>query len=172
MSTFVCVGNTLQPFDRLLRGVEAIAGRLPQPVVLQHGAAEWRSEVCETIDYLEMNEFMAYVKDSELLIMHAGAGSIIHAVGAGKIPVVVPRRSSLGEHVDDHQFEFCRELEQGSRVIVCREIGDLVGCVMKAIEAQRDNSLGIRTPHIVSLVHEVIQEHVRDHGEKEVNENA
>ncbi|MDB2348007.1 hypothetical protein N9V84_08930, partial [Verrucomicrobiales bacterium] len=156
MSTFVCVGNALQPFGRLLDGVMEISSQLPQPIVVQYGAAsEWANVNCEAIDYMEMTEFSSYVTQSTLLIMHAGAGSIIHAVEAGKVPVVVPRRASYGEHVDDHQVEFCRELEQASRVVVCHEIRDLEMCVMQARERQRGHGAEQKEPRLVSLVHEI-----------------
>jgi len=61
-------------------------------------------------------------------------------------------------------------LNKPLEVIDCGEIGGLVGCLKKAFEAQCDNRVGIKTPHIISLVHEVIQEHVRTHGENEVKE--
>jgi UDP-N-acetylglucosamine transferase subunit ALG13 len=110
---------------------------------------------------MEMTEFSSYVTSSRLLIMHAGAGSIIHAVEAGKVPVVVPRRAKYREHVDDHQVEFCRELEQVSRVIVCNEISDLVNCVTQAQELQRDHDKGLKEPRLVQLVREIVSEHVR-----------
>jgi UDP-N-acetylglucosamine--N-acetylmuramyl-(pentapeptide) pyrophosphoryl-undecaprenol N-acetylglucosamine transferase len=37
------------------------------------------------------------------VVAHAGTGSLVGALEAGKLPVLVPRRAARGEHVDDHQ---------------------------------------------------------------------
>ena len=112
MSTFVCVGNATQPFRRLLDGVTAIARDLPQPVFVQSGSTPFHAKGCESAPFLNMSEFQSRVDRSKLLIMHAGAGSLITAVRAGKVPVVMARRARYAEHVDDHQIEFARELDR------------------------------------------------------------
>ncbi|MBD0863958.1 glycosyltransferase [Gordonia sp. zg691] len=42
---------------------------------------------------------------ADVVITHAGVGSIMRILELGKYPVVVPRRRSRGEHVDDHQTQ-------------------------------------------------------------------
>jgi UDP-N-acetylglucosamine transferase subunit ALG13 len=39
------------------------------------------------------------------VVTHAGVGTVIGLIESGIFPVVVPRRSAHGEHVDDHQEE-------------------------------------------------------------------
>ena len=97
MSTFVSVGNANQPFSRLLEAVAILAeqGGLPLPVIVQHGHTPFVSTSCKAIDFMAMEDFSEYVQSAELLIIHAGAGSMIHACQAGKVPVVMPRRDCL-----------------------------------------------------------------------------
>jgi UDP-N-acetylglucosamine transferase subunit ALG13 len=118
VSTFVSVGNATQPFSRLLDKVAQLAPGLPQPVVVQCGSASFASPCCTVHTFLEMNEFARSIAEAQLLILHAGAGSIIHAVRAGKIPVVMPRQAKYGESIDDHQLELASALARSGKIVV------------------------------------------------------
>jgi UDP-N-acetylglucosamine transferase subunit ALG13 len=65
----------------------------------------------------EMRQAMA---EADVVISHAGVGSALAAMQAGKRALYVPRRRAFGEHVDDHQVEMARELE-GRKLVVARE---------------------------------------------------
>ena len=108
MPTFVSVGNASQPFMRLTEAVSRIAARLPAPVVVQHGHTSFDCPVCDGRAFVEMDEFAGLMGRSRLIILHAGAGSILQALDAGKYPVVMPRRLAHGEHIDDHQLELAQ----------------------------------------------------------------
>lgn len=154
MSTFVSVGNATQPFRRLLEAVCELAPQLPQPVFVQFGAAQaFACPACTGLAFMEMGEFARRVSEAELLILHAGAGSVIHAVRAGKVPVVVPRRASLGEHVDDHQLEFARELEKTGKVLVAHDAATLAQATAAALQRQRLwDAAGAAEPPLVGMV--------------------
>lgn len=160
MSTFVSVGNATQPFTRMLEAVCEIAGQLPQPVFVQYGAARFFAcSACTGVEFLDMEEFAWRVRDAELLILHAGAGSVIHAVRAGKVPVVIPRRPIYGELVDDHQMEFARELEKVGKVFVAHDAATLINAVELA--TQRQNSLAdkvLSDSPLVSIVRKILLE--------------
>ena len=56
---------------------------------------------------------------ADVVIAHAGVGTALAAFEVGKCPLLVPRRFSLGEHVDDHQIQVAGELaERGLSVSV------------------------------------------------------
>lgn len=52
------------------------------------------------------------VERADLVIAHAGVGSALCALDAGRVPVLVPRRHAFGEHTDDHQVLIAAELER------------------------------------------------------------
>ena len=54
----------------------------------------------------------AAIGAADVVVGHAGVGSSLTSLIAGKFPVLVPRRASAGEIVDDHQELFARELER------------------------------------------------------------
>ncbi|WP_433720815.1 glycosyltransferase [Actinoplanes sp. CA-051413] len=65
----------------------------------------------------EMRQALA---EADVVIAHAGVGSALAAMQAGKRALYVPRRKAFGEHVDDHQVAMARELE-GRKLVVARE---------------------------------------------------
>lgn len=125
MSTFVTVGNATQPFQRLLRAVEEVTAFLPRPIVVQRGVGIALHQDWEVHDYLPMERFEQLVAQSSVLIMHAGAGSVINAIRAGKRPIVMPRRAPLGEHVDEHQLEFAAALATAGKVLIAENAESL-----------------------------------------------
>jgi UDP-N-acetylglucosamine--N-acetylmuramyl-(pentapeptide) pyrophosphoryl-undecaprenol N-acetylglucosamine transferase len=64
------------------------------------------------------------MREADVVVAHAGVGTALAALEIGKLPVLVPRRVSFGEHVDDHQIQITSEL--GSRgLAVAVEADDL-----------------------------------------------
>ena len=137
LSTFVSLGNALQPFARLLEGIGRLATQLPQPIIVQHGHTPFHDGACLPAPFLGMDEFIEHIHDADLLIMHAGAGSIMHAVEAGKVPVVMPRRAAFGEHVNDHQVEFAQALAEAGKVVMANTPDDLAHAVEEAMARQK-----------------------------------
>jgi UDP-N-acetylglucosamine transferase subunit ALG13 len=132
LTTFVTVGNGTQPFDRLLGAVAKAQHVLPQPVFVQRGSTNFAHPTWNVRDFIDMQEFERLMQQSTLLIMHAGAGSIINAVRTGKRPVVMPRRACYGEIVDDHQVDFAAALAREDHVVLAREPADLVSAIERA----------------------------------------
>jgi len=167
LSTFVSIGNAHQPFERLLEAVRRVAARLPQPVFVQHGYTPFDDPVCTRVPFLSMEEFVQRVHDAELLIMHAGAGSVIHAAGAGKIPVIMPRHAAYGEHVNDHQVEFAQALAAAGKAVVVENPDDLERAVEEAMARQRqfsnrDGGRQDSPPPLVGMVDRVLSDYARD----------
>lgn len=78
-----------------------------------------------------MDCFVRYVAEAEVLVLHAGAGSILHAVNAGKCPIVMPRLARFGEHVNDHQLEFASALHAMEKVWMMETVEELVEGIKK-----------------------------------------
>jgi len=135
----VSLGNATQPFPRLLAAVAQCHALLPRPLLVQHGATA-PAGLSGLLDtnlqaFLPMAAFEAQVAAASLLILHAGAGSVLHAVRAGKTPILMPRRQHLHEHVDDHQLEFARTLAASGHVILAETADDLPPAIARALAA-------------------------------------
>jgi UDP-N-acetylglucosamine transferase subunit ALG13 len=156
MSTFVSVGNTHQHFTRLLDAVAVIALELPQPVIVQHGHTTFSHPCCRSEAFLEMSRFERCIASADLVIMHAGAGGLIHALLAGKTPVIFPRRAEYREHLDNHQVQLARAFAEAGRAVLAHDANSLLNASRDALARQSQQLTRHRVPHMIALVHEVL----------------
>jgi len=104
---------------------------------------------------MDMERFALQLAKATLVVMHAGAGSIIHAIRTGKVPVVVPRRAEYGEHIDNHQFEFAQSLATEGRVVVVEDITNLELAAKEALARQADiDRRPFVQPRLIKLISE------------------
>src|ERR1019366_5797041 len=134
MSSFVSVGTGTQSFARLLERVAEIAHILPQPVIVQHGRTPFSCAKTQNFDFVDEQTFQELLANCELFITHGGVGSVSTALRLGKKPVVVPRRKSFVEHVDDHQLAFVNELARMDLIYPVLDIVDLPLVTANAVE--------------------------------------
>ena len=120
---FVTVGTHEQPFDRLVAHIDELkaSGRIQEDVVIQIGFSNYEPKHCKWSRLLPHKEVHELVEQAHIIITHGGPASFMMALLEGKVPVVVPRRASFGEHVNDHQLSFCREVARRRNNIICVE---------------------------------------------------
>jgi UDP-N-acetylglucosamine transferase subunit ALG13 len=115
---FVTVG-TQGHFDRLTRTVDEWAGlRGRADIFAQTGRSEYRPSHIRTAPFIDHDEFRKYVESADLVIAHAGMGSIITALELGKRIIVMPRRAELGEHRNNHQVASAKRFAEQGRIVV------------------------------------------------------
>jgi UDP-N-acetylglucosamine transferase subunit ALG13 len=125
---FATVGTHGQPFTRFL---DALAG-LDDDVVVQYGHNAPPAGVREAVAFMPFDELNARMREADVVVTHAGVGSVLCAREAGHVPVVVPRLHRFGEHVDDHQLELVAALGKDGHVIGVMDISELPAAVEKA----------------------------------------
>lgn len=118
---FCTVGTHEDPFDRLLRALDALAGE--ERVVIQSGYSTYAPTRWAAEKMMPFDRVQALMAEARIVVTHGGPASIMQALAHGKVPVVVPRQAKFGEHVDDHQVRFARKI--GDRVLVVLDIADL-----------------------------------------------
>lgn len=130
---FVTVGTDHHPFDRLVTWADAwAAGHAGAPCLIQSGTskapehAEWR-------DYVRYDEMCDAMSRAVAIVCHGGPATIMDARRLGRIPIVVPRSSSLGEHVDDHQQRFAARMAELGQVHLARTRDDVFELLDKAV---------------------------------------
>lgn len=114
---FVTVGTQL-PFDRLIREMDEWAKSAGSDVfaqITEEGTPP--SHIAWTAS-LSPDEYQEKIETAELVVAHAGMGSIITALELGKPIIVFPRRADLGEHRNDHQLATARRLERLGKIRV------------------------------------------------------
>jgi UDP-N-acetylglucosamine transferase subunit ALG13 len=109
---FVTLGTHGQPFARALELVAGLA--TDEEVLIQRGTTLERRDLIDAkwVDYLEWNELGENMRRADVVISHAGVGSMVTAIRAGKKPVAVPRLARFGEHVDDHQVQLAERFAE------------------------------------------------------------
>lgn len=146
--TFVTLGNSTDPFPRLLDALRGLA--LPAPVLVQSGATACvPSEGWLVRPFLDPAAYRAAIGAARLVICHGGTGSIWHARQAGRLPVVLCRRAARGEHIDDHQLAFCRALAGEGAILLAEEAADLPAAIEAALGR---GSVPPATPHAQALI--------------------
>ncbi len=111
------------PFDRLIERLEVL---LPDDadVLWQIGAVSKRDLSGRVVQAMPSNELEQEIQAADLIVAHAGCGSVLTSLRSGKCPIVVPRRAAFNEHVDDHQTDIAEGLAR-TGLVLSREVGDL-----------------------------------------------
>jgi UDP-N-acetylglucosamine transferase subunit ALG13 len=100
------MGTSPFPFERLVRAAEDLAAA-GHDVVVQHGASRPPAG-CRTVRHLDPDAFREAMAGARVVVLHGGLACRAEARASGRVPLVVPRRGTLGEHVDDHQVHAAR----------------------------------------------------------------
>ncbi len=61
---------------------------------------------------LSSHDFERCARNADVVVTHAGVGTILQLLEWGIFPVVLVRRKARGEHVDDHQVQIAQLLEK------------------------------------------------------------
>jgi UDP-N-acetylglucosamine transferase subunit ALG13 len=133
----VMLGTMRFTFDRLVRGV---LRALPEGAELtwQVGHTEPPRADTAVTRFLTHTALTKAIAEADVVVSHAGVGSVLLALDAGRCPVVIPRRATYREHVDDHQVATASALaELGlaiSRDADELETDDLIASASSAVE--------------------------------------
>lgn len=107
---FVTVGNDFRSFNRLLRKVDDISSRLPEPIIIQRGYSTYIPKNAKFFDFIPFGQIIEFFRKAKIVISHAGIGTIILCQKFGTPLIIVPRRKEYGEHLNNHQMEIVKAL--------------------------------------------------------------
>lgn len=131
---YVTVGTHEQQFNRLVHRVDELKGSgiIDEEVVIQTGFSDCEVKNCEHKKLFDQTGVLTNYEEARIIISHGGPSSMIQALQEGKIPIVVPRQKKYGEHVNDHQLEFCRAVkDRYNNIILIEDIDDLKDAIVK-----------------------------------------
>lgn len=128
---FVTVGTHEQQFNRLVEYMDKWAENHDEEVIIQTGFSTYEPKKAKWQKLFLFKEMDANIKASRIVITHGGPSSFIAPLQIRKIPIVVPRMKKFGEHVNDHQVNFCREVVKRQRNIIeienIEKLGEAIG---------------------------------------------
>ena len=136
---FVTVGNDYRNFDRLLKKMDEIAPLIPSEIVIQRGYSRYLPKNTKHFEFVSMNKAIEYIRSSQLVISHAGIGTIILCKEYGVPIIILPRRRRYGEHMNDHQLEIAKVLEErgDKSIYVIYEEGQLEEKITEVLRSQK-----------------------------------
>lgn len=131
----VCVGASEYGFDRLLRYIDEIcdSGLLSgSEVVAQKGNAHYQPRNYKSFELIGRTDFQEYINQADIIITHAGTGSVIPPLKQGKKVIVFPRRVEYREHVDNHQLELADVFTSAGYTLRADDKEELIEAIKKA----------------------------------------
>jgi UDP-N-acetylglucosamine transferase subunit ALG13 len=143
------LGTHPQPFERAVDW----ALDLGEELIVQHGSTPPRPDAPRTVwhEFVEHDVLNGLMSSADLVICHAGVGTVMSALRLGRTPVVMPRLMDRGEHVDNHQLQITRALASRRYVIPCTERHELDAAMEIAqTNAMRRTEGGELLPHVVA----------------------
>ena len=146
----VTVGMQI-PFDRLCRSVDDWAGaRKRDDVFMQTGETDWVPEHSKHTKMIRPDEFRELMTKADLLIMHVGVGSIVTASDYGIPMVLMPRRESLLETRNDHQYHAPLKIRETPGIEVAMDETEIPG-ILDRIDWDRrpEVDFGATSPELI-----------------------
>lgn len=141
-SALVTVGSEQFPFTRAIEAAR----------VALDGVETWWQTGNTPVDGVQLkgdarpwwpgDELALRAGEADVVLTHAGVGSILMVLRTGGCPVVIPRVHELGEHIDDHQTQLSDTLAQRNLVVVAHPGDDLARCFQEAVSRRITTSNG------------------------------
>lgn len=143
----VTVGTSAEfPFGRLIDHLAPLLapdGALtrktdrPVEVLWQTALSPVRHPDIAAVPFLPAEDLAAAMRRADLVVSHAGAGSALAALSAGRRPVLASRSAALGEAGDDHQPQLAEELQRRGLALhrdpAELTVDDLLDCLASAV---------------------------------------
>ena len=143
----VTIGSMF-PFDRLVRAMDDWAAEHAgsEDILAQIGDGAYEPRSMRWVRRLERAEFMTVLAGADLVIGHAGMGTVITAGEYGKAIVIMPRHSARGEHTNDHQIDTAAWLGGRKGIFVAAEEDHLGARIAEARGGGAVATIGAAAP--------------------------
>lgn len=152
---FVSLGTQDKPFNRIIDYVISLKENLKElqgeKIIIQLGQTKLLKSDNERIknleniiiyDMLQPEKMKDIIKDSDIIITHAGVGTIMECLEMDKEIIVVPRKVENLEHVNNHQEEIAFEMEKKgflTKVDTYEELENKIIMLLKDKDTNEDN---------------------------------
>ena len=138
MNVFVTVGTQL-PFERLIRAVErwAIDEQLVETVFTQCGPTTTPPKLLRWAKFIDVACCLEETAKADLVVGHAGMGTILTALELGKPIIVLPREAARQEHRNNHQIDMAHRLTHLHNLQIAWSDAELIGLLRRARQRHR-----------------------------------
>jgi beta-1,4-N-acetylglucosaminyltransferase len=122
---FVTVGASNLGFDRLVKKMDEIAGKLHEEVIIQKGFTEYTPINAKWYTYIDNKTMLKLYNDANIIITHDGAGTLLTTLTLNKSTIVVPRLKKYNECNYKNKFDLAETLKNMNRIILVYDIEKL-----------------------------------------------
>lgn len=130
MKIFVTVGNT--HYNSLIQAIDEKLSPEEYDITVQLANGEYTPKNHKFFRYT--NQIDKYFEDSDLVIAHAGAGTVFQLLEEQRRMVVVPN----SDRVDDHQLDLASYLVENNLACVCQNFNQISQAIEQAKHADFD----------------------------------
>lgn len=132
MDILICVGASEYGFERLLKIIDELCDEKKldgKHIISQLGSSSYIPHNFKYFKLIGREEYEKYVENADVIISHAGTGSVIPPLKKGKKVIVFPRMECYGEHLDDHQLELADIFTQNGYTLCATNKEELFNCL-------------------------------------------
>lgn len=130
---FVTVGMHPIGFERLVREMDKVAGRINEEVIIQIGGTKYTPQNARFFHFTTDEEIKELCRKARVVVSHGGVGTILDVLQEEKPLILVPRLKKYGEVIDDHQLYLVQELEKEVRITAVYDVGQLEEALKRAV---------------------------------------
>ena len=153
----VTLGTQDKSFERLLKAVQKAIdeGYVKEKVVVQAGYTEFTSKDMEIFDFIPRDKFDELIEECDILITHAGVGSILTGLNNNKKVIAAARLSEYKEHINDHQIQIVEKFDRLGYILPLKDF-DKLGELIKEAKKFKPKKYVSNTENIIKHLEEYI----------------
>lgn len=133
MKVLVTVGSMVEKkFTRLFNIIEELCEEgifNGDDVIAQVGFDAYEPINYKAFDMVGDEDFKKIISESDLIITHAGTGTVTTCLKMGKKVIIFPRMAKFNEHYDDHQLELAKLFTKDKYVLCAKNKEELKQCI-------------------------------------------
>lgn len=156
---FLCVGSREYQFDRLIKELDQLVGNgtISDEVFGQIGASNYIPKNFSFEKFMSADKFKQCQKQADLIISHAGTGSLVNSLKLGKQVISVPRFLKYNEHTDNHQLEVSKALADEGFLIEVLDIS-LLGQAILNLQKHPINKKYDKPSNVLPIILDFIKD--------------
>jgi UDP-N-acetylglucosamine transferase subunit ALG13 len=149
---FVTVGSQL-PLERLIKTIDDWAiNNKEYPIFAQIGHSKYTPKNFSFCQSIEPIDYHSRMSNSDIIIAHAGMGTIITALELGKPLLLMPRLAEKGEHRNNHQLATIKRFSNFSNITIAENEQHLPSILTQMLENKPKDNIKIETKVSIELI--------------------
>jgi UDP-N-acetylglucosamine transferase subunit ALG13 len=133
LKVLITIGSMVEKkFTRLLKIIDELCEEKildGTKVIAQIGFDNYVPKHYRSFDMISDEKFKSLIDEVDLIISHAGTGTVVPCLKKGKKVILFPRMAKYNEHYDDHQFEIAELFTLEKYTLCAKDKQELIRCI-------------------------------------------